>query len=149
MMILLDTNVLIHAYSEASIFRERAASILLSALTGDTEAVVAPQNLYEFYSVATNPKRVKPPLSCEEAAEICRTIHESPELVKIHPSENTPITALSLAEEQRLDGARIFDCVLAATAKENGVEIIYTQNVEDFRGFGFLKVIDPFDDATD
>jgi predicted nucleic acid-binding protein len=111
------------------------------------EAVISPQNLYEFYSVVTNPKRVQPPLTCEKAAEICRTMHESPELAKIHPSTNTPITALSLAEEHGLDGAGVFDCVLAATAKENGVEIIYTQNVDNFRGFGFLRVVDPFEDG--
>jgi predicted nucleic acid-binding protein len=113
------------------------------------EAVVTPQNLYEFYSVVTNPKRVLPPLPCEKAAEICRTIHESPELAKIHPSINTPIMALSLAEEHGLGGAGVFDCVLAATAKENGVEIIYTQNVDDFRRFGFIRVIDPFEDAAE
>lgn len=31
-----------------------------------------------------------------------------------------------------MSGGKVFDCVLAVTAKENGVEKIYTENVEDF-----------------
>jgi len=112
-------------------------------LTERVEACIAPQNIYEFYSVVTNPKRVQPAITCEKAAEICRSMHESPELVKIHPSVNTPIIALSLAEEHGISGSEIFDCVLAAIMKENSVDIIYTQNVRDFKKYEFMRVEDP------
>lgn len=39
--------------------------------------------------------------------------------------------------------AEIFDCLLAVTAKENGVGMIYTENVDHFRAYGFLKVENP------
>jgi len=42
-----------------------------------------------------------------------------------------------------LSGGKVFDCVLAVTAKENGVEKIYTENVEDFEFYDFLKVSNP------
>jgi len=40
-------------------------------------------------------------------------------------------------------GGRIFDCALVVTAQENGVEMIYTENVEDFEGYGFLRALNP------
>lgn len=117
-------------------------------MTGEIEAVITPQILYEFYSVVTNPRRIEPPLSLEIAVEICRTMHESPELAKILPSLNTPREALRLVEEHRIEGAGIFDCVLAATAKENGVESVYTQNLEDFERYDFLRVENPLEDCS-
>lgn len=47
------------------------------------------------------------------------------------------------AEEHGVTGACVFDYVLAITARENGVEGIYTRNVDDFEMFGFLVVEDP------
>jgi len=32
---------------------------------------------------------------------------------------------------------------LAVTAKENGVEMIYTENISDFEAFGLLKALNP------
>ncbi|MEM2424381.1 MAG: hypothetical protein QXM00_07905 [Candidatus Bathyarchaeia archaeon] len=40
-------------------------------------------------------------------------------------------------------GETFFDCVLAVTARENGIEEVYTENVEDFRENSFLKVSNP------
>ena len=117
-------------------------------MTGGIDAVIAPQILYEFYSVVTNPRRIEPPLSREMAIEICMTMQESPELVKITPSPNTPREAFSLVEEHGIKGAGVFDCVLAATAKENDVEAIYTQNVGDFERFDFLTVENPLGDGN-
>jgi predicted nucleic acid-binding protein len=45
----------------------------------------------------------------------------------------------------KLCRAKIFDCVLAVTAKENGVDIIYTENVDDFKCYSFVKVLNPFE----
>jgi predicted nucleic acid-binding protein len=48
-----------------------------------------------------------------------------------------------LVRRLNLSGGKVFDCVLAVTAKENGVEKIYTENVEDFEFYDFLKVSNP------
>ena len=112
------------------------------------DAVIAPQILYEFYSIVTNPRRFAPALPPEKACEICRTMQESPELVKILPSPNAVMEVFNLAEEHGVEGAGVLDCVLAATAKENGVEVIYTQNLVDFERFEFLKVENPLLDES-
>lgn len=112
-------------------------------MKGGLDAVITPQILYEFYSVVTNPRRIDPPISHALAADICRMMQESPELVKIHPSSSVPSEVFKLVEEHGVTGVGVFDCVLAVTARENGVEAIYTRNVDDFEMFGFLVVENP------
>jgi hypothetical protein len=39
----------------------------------------------------------------------------------------------------------IFYCNLAVTAKENGIDAICTENVNDFKGYSFVKTWNPFE----
>jgi len=48
-----------------------------------------------------------------------------------------------LTKTLQLSRAKIFDCALAVAAKENGVEAIYTENIEDFKGYSFVKALNP------
>lgn len=148
MRILLDTNILVHAHNRASPHQHRAAEVLRRALRRDIEASVSPQVIYEFYAVITDPRRVENPLSAQEAADICLDIWESRELEKVNPTPMAPREVFALATELGLNGGAIFDCVLAVTAKENGVEAVYTENTGDFEGYSFLKVFNPLTDAT-
>ncbi len=143
MRTLIDTNILIHAFNRSSPHREEASKILIKALKGKIRAVICPQVLYEFYSVLTNPRRVEKPLSPEEAAAICLDLWSTPELEKITSTSTTLREVFKLAGELGLRGEAIFDCLLAITAKENGVETIYTENERDFKRFNFLNVINP------
>jgi hypothetical protein len=38
---------------------------------------------------------------------------------------------------------KVFDVVLAATLKDNSIEGLYTVNVDDFKEFSFLKMVNP------
>lgn len=38
---------------------------------------------------------------------------------------------------------KVFDVVLAATRKDNGVEWLYTVNIDDFKDFPFLQIENP------
>ena len=143
MRTLLDTNILVHAYNSESPVHRAAREVLRDALTGNLEAVITPQVLYEFYAVSTDPRRVSSPLEPQVAAAICRDLALSPEMEKIHTSEASTEEALSLAEAHGLRGPDVFDCVLAATAKQGGVRRIYTENVADFARFGFLEAVNP------
>ncbi|MCD6263611.1 hypothetical protein J7L60_04305 [Candidatus Bathyarchaeota archaeon] len=91
----------------------------------------------------TDPRRVENPLSAEEAADICLDLWECQEIEKAVPTSTAPREVFQLAEELKLKGATIFDCVLAVTVKENGVEVIYTENTHDFEKYRFLKVLNP------
>ena len=102
-----------------------------------------PQILYEFFAVVTNPRRVEHPLSADEAADICLDLWECREIGKASPTATTPMKVFKLVRRLNLSGGKVFDCVLAVTAKENGVEKIYTENVGDFEFYDFLKASNP------
>lgn len=82
MKILLDTNILVHAYNKSSPHQLEAANVIKKAMLGETEACLTPQVLYEFFAVATNPKRVEKPLSTREAADLCIDLWECNEIEK-------------------------------------------------------------------
>jgi len=38
---------------------------------------------------------------------------------------------------------KVFDVALAATLKDNDISGLYTVNVDDFKGFDFLTIVNP------
>jgi predicted nucleic acid-binding protein len=144
MKILLDTNILVHAYNKSSPHQDQAIEILNKATQGAIEACLSPQVLYEFFAVVTSAKRVEHPISPREAADLCIDLWECNEIEKLNPSGIAPIEVFKFVKELRLSRAEIFDCVLAVTAKENDVETIYTENVADFKRYKFVKASNPF-----
>jgi hypothetical protein len=42
-----------------------------------------------------------------------------------------------------LKGGDIFDCVLAVNARDNEIDVIYTQNLRDFNPSPFLGAVNP------
>jgi predicted nucleic acid-binding protein len=143
MKILLDTNILVHAYNKSSPNQKEAADIVRKAMQGELEACLTPQVLYELFAVVTNPKRVEKPLSSQEAADLCIDLWECNEIEKLNPSAVAAIEVFKLSKALTLSRAKIFDCILAVTAKENNVETIYTENVGDFKGYAFVKALNP------
>ena len=144
MKILLDTNILVHAYNETSPYRKIASNILEKAMAGEIEACIDQQVLFEFFAVITNPKRVESPLPPDIAADLCLDLWECDEIVKIAVSELVPREVFSLVKSKRLSGSSVFDCILAVSAKVNKIDVIYTENVRDFNKYGFIKVQNPF-----
>jgi predicted nucleic acid-binding protein len=58
MKILLDTNILVHAYNKSSPHQSKAGGIIRRAMRGEIEACLTAQVLFEFFAVVTNAKRV-------------------------------------------------------------------------------------------
>lgn len=143
MKILLDTNILVHSHNRASPYQKRASNVIRKAMHGEIEAYIAPQILYEFFAVVTNPKKVEYPLSSDEALDICLDFWECREIEKANPTSKAPREVFKLAKESKLSKGEIFDCLLAVTAKESGMEMIYTENIDHFKAYGFLKALNP------
>jgi len=144
MKILLDTNILVHAYNKSSPHQDQASKIIRKAMQGETEACLSPQVLYEFFAVVTSAKRVERPISPGEAANLCIDLWECNEIEKLNPSGIAPIEVFKFVKELNLSKAEIFDCVLAVTAKENDIESIFTENVADFKRYKFVNAVNPF-----
>ena len=143
MKILLDTNILVHAYNKSSPHQSKASKIVKKALQGEIDAFVSSQVLYEFFAIVTNPKRVEHPMPSEEAADLCTELWACHEIEKINPTPTATREVFKLANEMKLSKGRIFDCILAIVAKENRIEAICTENVDDFKKYKFIKIINP------
>ena len=83
-------------------------------------------------------------MGLDEAADLCLDLWECREIEKVNPTMLTPNEVFKLAKEQKLTKSRIFDCIIAVTAKENKIGAIYTENVGDFEKYDFIKVLNPF-----
>ncbi len=100
MKILLDTNILVHAYNKSSPHQHKAADILRKAMGGEVEACLTPQVLYELFAVVTNAKRAEKPLSTHKAADLCIDLWECNEIEKLNPSGVVPIGLLAGKKSQ-------------------------------------------------
>ena len=80
--ILLDTNILVHAYNKSSPNQKQASKILKQALRGEIDACLTAQVIYEFFAVVTNSMRVDCPMKLEEAADLCLILWECREIKK-------------------------------------------------------------------
>lgn len=143
-MILLDTNILVYAHNSDSELNEVARRLMLDAVDGRFDACITPQNLLEFFSVITNPKRVERPLDSKIAQQIMLNYWHSQKIHKIYPSNSIFIRLTQLVQEMKITKTEIFDCHLYVTMEENNVFEIYTKDIHHFSKFKDLKVIDPF-----
>lgn len=142
--VLFDTNLLVYLYIKASSKAKAVRSLLEGLAKKKVDIVLAEQCLLEFYSVITDKRRVKKPVSSKTAQNEIKKIYENGPFEIIRPSFKTFGVFLALMENKRIRNGRVFDFYLAATALSNKVKTIFTENEKDFRGIKGLKVINPF-----
>ena len=142
-MILLDTNILVHATGAQSRQHANAKELRDQAAGGQFEACITAQVLTEFYAVVTDPRRFQPALTPSQAQRELRT-YLSSTLKLILPKETTVTRMLNLLGSRSVKAGRIFDIFLAATMLDNGVQRIYTKNLSDFQGIAGIEAINPF-----
>jgi len=135
---LVDTNILVYAINKRSPKYKRAQKFLED---NQTDLTLAHQNILETIKVLTQPK-FSHPMDSLSAIEAVLKIARSCQI--IIPKLGTEFIALELIKRSKLSGNRIFDAYLAATALSNGVEVIATDNIKDFKKFKEIKVINPF-----
>jgi predicted nucleic acid-binding protein len=143
-VILLDTNILVHAATVASPRHAAAKEICRQAWDRELEACVALQNLCEWYAIVTDSKRVSVPLSAEQASRELEAYGVSGSVKIIAPSENSLLRMPRLLRHARCKGSHVFDLLLVATMIEHGAETIYTENIRDFSGFREIRAVNPF-----
>ena len=135
---IIDSNILIYAINADSPKNRKAQEFLKQNL-GSLE--IAHQNILETIRVLTHQKFSKP-MGSRSALTAIQAIAQSCRVIS--PTQATYYLWLELVKKYRLAGNRIFDAYLAATALSNGINILATDNVTDFKKFKGLEVINPF-----
>ncbi len=145
-MILLDTNVLGRMTNSAdpqSVVARRAVHTLLA---NRERLVVVPQNLYEFWAVATR-KPGPPPIgqnglgmTIEQASQWLRFFQRRFTLL---PDREEALTHWhTLVKVHGIKGLKSYDARLVAAMQSYGIARLLTFNVDNFKGFA-ITLIDP------
>jgi len=138
---LIDTNVLIYSYDQTSKLHLPSYKFMEYAIGGEIPAVITHQNLLEFLAVVTNPRRVKHPLSLDQAFQ--KIVIYATSFPLINPLQKSFFTFANLILRYKTTRQRIFDLYLSATALDNGINQICTWNTKDFLEINELVVKTP------
>jgi predicted nucleic acid-binding protein len=144
-LLLLDSNVLVHAVYTGSPLHEPADRLLTAALRERGRFCISPQNLIEFCAVVTRPRAVEPPMPLDRARALAGHLARSRRLRRIYPKRGTGLRAVREGEALSLRGTAWYDLYLAQTMRDNGVREIVTEDARDFRRIPFV-VPRPIDD---
>ena len=123
---------------------KKAKEIRNKAASGELPCCLAPQNLYEFFSIITDSRKISKPLSTNKALQEVEKYYSSSRIRMIYPLETTPLKLMELAKKYQIKRQEIHDIHLLATMIENEVFGIYTRNDAHFRKFKDIDVLNPF-----
>jgi predicted nucleic acid-binding protein len=141
---LLDTNILVYAHDTLSPHYDEARELRDRASRGELPACISPQNILEFYSVVTNPRKLKNPLTPQQALREVEIYLNSRGIAKIYPIANTIFRTVELMRHFGVRRENTFDVYLIATMLDNGIRLVYTEDTSHFEKYGLLDVINPF-----
>lgn len=134
--ILLDTSALTHYFLSGGPYERES----LQRLQGEANLVIAPQCLYEFYSVATRPAENRGGLGLTPA-KAAETIGEQQRLFQLlaDPADLLGVW-LDLVSRYGVTGRATHDARLAAFAIAHGIERIATRDRGGFVRFGLGEI---------
>jgi predicted nucleic acid-binding protein len=145
-MILLDTNLLTRVTRSSDPSAGVARSATRTLFGRGERLIVVPQNLYEFWAVATRPPGPPPAgrnglgMTPAQAAHWVRFFRCR--FALLPDRDDLSIRWLTLAESHGITGFRAHDVRLVAAMQSYGVTHLLTLNAADFRGFP-ITVVDP------
>jgi toxin-antitoxin system PIN domain toxin len=143
-VILIDANILLHAYHPRSEHNERARSWLEATLSGPEPVRLAWWTILAFLRVTTSPRVFEQPLSMAEAEEPVASWLALPAVCALEPGDRYWGILRGLLRAAQVSGPLVMDAALAALALEHGTTLYSTDR--DFARFPGLRVINPLED---
>lgn len=141
--VLLDTNVLVYALDEESPHHGPSRAIVERAAKGEGSYRLAPRILAEFFSIVTNPRRVRNSCTALEAVMAIDSFLAMPEIALLSIGLEVVERWLAMVRAAPVTGANVFDIQLAATALGSGVSKVCTFNVARFERIDGIEVTTP------
>ena len=137
---LVDTNILVYRFDPRFPVKQEQATELLRQGIVDRSIVLPYQALIEFVAAVTRPIAGKfSLLSVEDAhREVEDLVAQFP---VVYPTENTLRTALRGAALYKMSW---FDSLLWAYADERGLDPLWSEDFQDGRLYGRVRVQNPF-----
>jgi len=142
-MVLIDTNVLVHAANRESQFYDKCREVLEQRRRSASPWYLSWPICYEFLRVCTHPGALAKPRTAAEAWQFLDTLLASPNAGILVPGTRHAAVLLEVLKElPHLAGNILHDVHTAVLMREHGIREIYTRDT-GFHRFPFLKVTDP------
>lgn len=142
MTVLLDTNLLTRPLEPLHHHHQPAVDALAALLAARERVCIVPQNLYEFYVVATRPAKDhglgRTPRDAQAMVERFEQLYS---LIEDTPVVYAQWKALIVAHG--VAGKSAHDARLAAAMLAHGITRLLTFNGADFKRYPHVQVIDP------
>lgn len=142
-MILIDANLLLHAYNPRAIQHEASRAWLEATLSGAQLVRFAWLTLWAFLRISTNPRVFEHPLSIAESGDIVSSWLAQPTAGVLDPGERHWDILQALTREGQTAGPLVMDAALAALAIEHGATLCTTDR--DFARFPGLTWVNPLE----
>ncbi len=142
--VLFDTNVLVYAHDESSIYHTDSAELLKIAIEHKIQGVLAEQNIIELYRILTNPVAMKEiSLTALQANDLIRSIYFNGNFEIIYPTRVTIDKVFQLAVNHKVTSAKIFDIRLAALILDENIDYFATYNISHFKAISGINPLIP------
>lgn len=142
-----DANVLLYASDRSSPFAARATEFLAECASGEDLFYLAWPTIMGYLRIATHHAIFAAPLSPEEAMQNVQALLVLPHVRTLGEDEGFWDVYRDVARAFPVRGNAVSDVHLAALLRQHGVRTLCTNNA-DFKRFGFLTVVNPFDPST-
>jgi predicted nucleic acid-binding protein len=140
---LLDTNVLVYSAYPSATQHPASRALVESAKDPAAGLCVFPQILAEFFAVVTNPKRVMPAKTAEEALQAVEQFLALPGLTLLPLPADVVTRWIALVRTNPVKGGEVFDVQAAAAMLAHGIATVFTYNVADFNSFPGIAAKEP------
>ena len=141
-MIALDTNILVYAYREDSIFHEKAGKLLAELADGPLAWAIPWPVVHEFLGIVTHPRIFRPPSPVEHVFAFLESLQDVPVLrfLAEGPAHLPALKEIALAG--KISGPAFHDAKTAAICLGHGVKELWSAD-RDFSRMKGLKVRNP------
>ena len=133
----LDTNIIVHAFSQSSPEKKKIAQRLIADGAADKQAIISYQVVQEFVNVALRGFS----LSIERSDLESLLLTALFPMMAISSSPALVIEALRLQDADRLSW---YDSLIVAAAIQGHCKTLYSEDLQHGRRFGDLIVENPF-----
>ena len=144
---LVDTNILVYRFDPRFPAKQARAMEFLRNGIANESIVVPHQAVVEFVAAVTRPTRgaKSSAASGVPLLELADALREAEEMLSqfpviVYPTENTVRAALRGAALYQLSW---WDAHLWAFADERGLDTLYSEDYEDGRAYGRVRVVNP------
>lgn len=142
MSYLIDTNVLLRLVQDSHPMHDVAAASIRKLLADDQELFITPQNLIEFWAVATRPANYNGlGLTIDEAV---RELLQLKSIFTLRPDTATIFAEWeNLVKLHRVSGRQAHDARIVAAMLDHGIRNLLTFNANDFKRYNEISIQAP------